>query len=115
VDTVARIGGDEFVVIVSEIGKDLTASKSHIDAIVEKIQTTLLRPYQLMATPKGEVAKMEYNCTVSIGVAMFVNDEATCDEILRCADTAMYRAKAAGRNSIRFYDQKNLSEVIPNS
>jgi diguanylate cyclase (GGDEF)-like protein/PAS domain S-box-containing protein len=108
VDTVARIGGDEFVVIVSEIDRDLIVSKSQTGAIAEKVRATLLQPYQLMVTRKGQATNtMEYNCTVSIGVAMFVNDEATYDEILKCADTAMYRAKEAGRNSIWFYDRKN--------
>jgi diguanylate cyclase (GGDEF)-like protein/PAS domain S-box-containing protein len=105
VDTVARIGGDEFVVIVSEIDKDMTVSKSQAGAIAAKVRATLLQPYKLMVTHKGHAANtIEYNCTVSIGVAMFVNDEITYDDILNRADTAMYRAKKVGRNSICFSD-----------
>ena len=102
-DTVARFGGDEFVVLLDELDKDEEVSREMAMAAAEKIRATLAETYSLMLNQedKPEVA---YDCTPSIGVAMFTGMEANMDEILKCADIAMYRAKESGRNTIRFYD-----------
>lgn len=102
-DTVARFGGDEFVVMISELNMDKAASAAKAGAIAEKIRITLSEPYRLTVKLDGEIeTQLEHHCTASIGVNLFVGNEKNPDEILRGADKAMYRAKEMGRNSVRF-------------
>ncbi|MES2048002.1 MAG: PAS domain S-box protein [Pseudomonadota bacterium] len=104
-DIVARFGGDEFVVALSDL--DIDRKKSHIEArlIAEKLLGCLDKPYLLKTEQEGRTdANMEHHCTASIGVVLFLKHEADIEEIIRRADTAMYHAKVAGGNSIRFFD-----------
>jgi diguanylate cyclase (GGDEF)-like protein/PAS domain S-box-containing protein len=101
VDTVARFGGDEFVVMISKLDVDKVESAAQARRIAEKIRYTLSEPYLLTI----ETAKtVQHRCTVSLGLAFFIGNEASQEEILKWADEAMYQAKEAGRNSIRLYD-----------
>lgn len=110
VDTVARIGGDEFVVMLSELDHDRTESISAAEIIAQKIRVALAAPYLLTLTQDGkEASTVEHRCSASIGVMMFMDHETSQEEILRCADTAMYQAKSAGRDAIRFYGGNGLS------
>jgi diguanylate cyclase (GGDEF)-like protein/PAS domain S-box-containing protein len=104
-DTVARFGGDEFVVMISELYTGKAESTSQAGIVAEKIRSTLSEPY-LLTIKHGSKADtiVEHHCTASLGVALFINHEASQDDILKWADTAMYQSKEAGRNSIRFYD-----------
>lgn len=95
-DTVARVGGDEFVVILEELSVDLLFAVAQTKAIGDKILATISQKYLLNS--------FEYYCSTSIGVSLFHNQEVTEDELLKRADTAMYQAKSAGRNTMRFYD-----------
>lgn len=105
IDTVARFGGDEFVVMLNELDADKTASISQAMAVAEKIRVTLSAPYHLAIKRNGETDKtIEHHCTASIGLSLFSGHEASPDMIIRCADIAMYQAKESGRNSIRLYD-----------
>jgi len=107
VDTVARFGGDEFVVVLSELGADKIESTAQARSVAEKILVTLAELYRLTFRRKGQAdTTIEHHCTCSIGVALFINHEASPDEILTWADTAMYQAKDAGGNSIRVYAPK---------
>lgn len=104
-DTVARFGGDEFVVMLSNLSSDKTESTSQAASIAEKIRSSLSAPYRL--TIRNEAMRetvVEHQCTASIGVVLFINSEMSPDDILKWADTAMYQAKEAGRNLVRFYD-----------
>jgi len=104
-DTVARLGGDEFVVMLSDLDADKAESTSQAELVAEKIRTHLSAPYRLRVGHDGTGGTtVEHLCTASIGVVVFINHEGSQDDILRWADTAMYEAKAAGRNLIRFYD-----------
>ncbi|MFA7300672.1 MAG: diguanylate cyclase, partial [Sideroxydans sp.] len=107
VDTVARFGGDEFVVVLSELDEDKAESVSQTSIIAEKIRTALAEPYVLKIQPEGkaEIA-IEHHCTSSIGVVLFTDHEAGEEDILKWADMAMYQAKEAGRNQVRFYKSK---------
>ena len=106
-DTVARFGGDEFVVIISELNTDRIASTAEAKIIAEKIGGALAEPYRLTRRTEGEsVTTIEHHCAASIGVTVFLDHEASQDDILKWADSAMYEAKEAGRNSIRFYDSE---------
>lgn len=103
VDTVARFGGDEFVVILSELMIDKTQSTAQARGVAEKIRAALASPFFLtQAQPGKEDTVIEHGCSISIGVVVFANHELSETAILKCADAAMYQAKAGGRNAIRF-------------
>ncbi|MDJ0622269.1 MAG: EAL domain-containing protein [Desulfocapsaceae bacterium] len=94
-DTAARMGGDEFVVILTEIDSDIERTARHVSEVAEAIQYCLSVPcsiegYELQLTP-------------SIGISLFPKEEMGADDILKQADTAMYRAKEKGRNEIQFF------------
>ena len=95
-DTVARQGGDEFVIIVSDLSADAVAAMKEAAAIAEGIRTSLNRPYLLSG--------YEYHSTPSIGINVFAGHEQRVDELLKRADVAMYQAKRSGRNTLRFFD-----------
>jgi diguanylate cyclase (GGDEF)-like protein len=108
IDTVARFGGDEFVVLLNELSGDKSQSTSQAGMVAEKIRNSLSEPYQLIIkkTMKNADTIVEHQCSASIGVVVFANHEASPDDLIKWADDAMYQAKDAGRNSIRFYDLK---------
>ncbi len=103
-DTVARFGGDEFVVMLSGLKADKTGATSQALLVAEKVLAVLSSPYLLIVNhDEGLSSMVTHRCTASIGVAMFVNHEGSQEEILQWADLAMYQAKDAGRNSIHLY------------
>lgn len=105
VDTVSRFGGDEFVVLLSDLGLNKTESTAQAKILAEKIRLKLAEPYRLPVKIRGKPDQMiEHRCTVSIGVVTYGGREASEQDILKWADEAMYRAKEAGRNTIRFYE-----------
>ncbi|MBU0690133.1 MAG: EAL domain-containing protein [Gammaproteobacteria bacterium] len=95
-DTVARIGGDEFVVLIEEIGLDAEDASQKVALIAEKVRTSLSAPYLL--------DNHEHHSSSSIGVCLYRGNEAAIDILLKYADMAMYQAKESGRNAVRFYD-----------
>ena len=104
-DTVARFGGDEFVVLIGDLDADEAESRSQAAILAEKIRAALAMPYVLKIQHEGSAeTTVEHQCTASIGVALFSRHEASQDAILSWADTAMYRAKEAGSDLIRVYD-----------
>lgn len=104
-DTVARFGGDEFVVMFNPLKSDKAGSNSQAKIIAESISATLSQPYRLTARHEGEIqTTIDHLCTASIGVALFFSHDASHDDILKWADMAMYQAKKSGRNLIRFHD-----------
>ncbi len=90
VDTVARIGGDEFVVVLSSVGGAADAER-----MAEKLVTGIREPMRVLGMP--------IECSASIGVALFGGGDLTAAELLRRADRAMYAAKETGRNSYRMF------------
>lgn len=104
VDTVARFGGDEFVVIIRELDRDLAVSREQVATIAEKIRTLLAEPYRL-SVKHGDTAgqEVEHRCSASIGIRVFIGNGIDPDEILKQADLAMYQAKDAGRNTVCFF------------
>jgi diguanylate cyclase (GGDEF)-like protein/PAS domain S-box-containing protein len=107
IDTVARFGGDEFVVILNELDKDKAESTAQARIVAEKIYSALAEPYLLPLIHDEKPGEtVEHHCTASIGLVMFANHEGNPDDILKWADTAMYQAKESGRNSIRCHDSK---------
>ena len=94
-DTVARFGGDEFVVLLCDLSGDKRDATAQAGRIAEKIRISLSTPYLLSLT-------IEHHCTASIGVALFKGREASEEHVIDSADSAMYQAKEHGRNTIRF-------------
>ena len=97
-DTVARLGGDEFVVMLEELNhsEELAAAQSKM--VGEKILVKLCQPYL--------IAGYEHNSSASIGITLFLAHQESSDELMKRADIAMYQAKSAGRNTLRFFDNK---------
>ena len=95
-DSVARLGGDEFVVILENLHEDPQACATRVEHISEKILASL--------NQIDRVAGFDHHMTASIGITLFSNDTRTVDELMKRADLAMYQAKAAGRNTLRFFD-----------
>ncbi|MGB4065958.1 MAG: EAL domain-containing protein [Azonexus sp.] len=96
-DTAARQGGDEFVVMLEELDNDPENAGIQAEMVAEKIRAELGRPYFL-----GDEA--EYVRTASIGISLFLGQEKSTDILLKQSDIALYKAKDAGRNTIRFFD-----------
>lgn len=92
-DLVARVGGDEFVLILSEAGTP-DEVESLCSRLIESIEQTI------------KIDEQEVFISASIGIAMAPNDASDATELLRYADIALYEAKAAGRNTWRFYPGK---------
>ena len=103
VDTVARFGGDEFVVLISELETDHERSVARAALIAEKIRATLSQAYTLEIERDAIDAaiSLEHRCSASIGLTLFSGHEASQDEILKSADVTMYEAKQDGRNQVR--------------
>jgi diguanylate cyclase (GGDEF)-like protein/PAS domain S-box-containing protein len=105
IDTVARFGGDEFVVVLGELDTDKTSSVAQVGIVAEKIRAILAKPYALkLLHEDGPETAIEYQCTSSIGVIMFINHECRPADLLGRADRAMYQAKESGRNQVRFFN-----------
>ncbi len=104
-DTVARFGGDEFVVMICELDpNDPEQVRAQALAVAEKIRLSLAQPYRIsLRRDEGEPLSVVHHCSASIGVTLFVNHEIDAGEIFKRADAAMYQAKEAGRNTIRFW------------
>lgn len=106
-DTVARFGGDEFVVLLCDLHADKANSTAEAGIVAEKIRATLAEPYLLTIQQEGKAGgAVEHHCTSSIGAVLFINHEASREDIIKLADMAMYQAKEDGRNLVRFYDSK---------
>ncbi len=94
-DTVARVGGDEFVVLLEGLSEDISKATHEANKIGTKILKSLARPYKL-----GDI---QFICGASIGINIFGYDDLVLD-VIQHADMAMYEAKKNGRNSLCFYD-----------
>ena len=103
-DTLARQGGDEFVVMLQALSPTTEIAVQQARQVAQKILHALAEPYTLES--------QQYQTTVSIGVAMFSGPSTEQDELLRQADMAMYRAKADGRNAVRFFNPEMQAQVI---
>ena len=96
VDTVARFGGDEFVVLLENLGDTESEAATRAELVGEKIRETIARPFRL----KGR----DYHGSMSIGISLFDDGHQRVEELLKRADVAMYQAKSAGRNRTCFFD-----------
>lgn len=104
VDTVARFGGDEFVVILSDLETEQTQAEQLACNIAEKIRASLSTPYQIDIPNAHKKTSVQHHCTASIGVVLLRHQHNNDIDIIKLADQAMYQAKAKGRNTICFLD-----------
>ena len=95
-DTVARIGGDEFVVLLAHLADDLDSAVRAAAQVAEKIRAAIARDF--------DIDGQSYHCSASIGVTLLPKAGQQAHDLLREADIAMYRAKAGGRNGIAFFE-----------
>ena len=95
-DTVARLGGDEFVIVLDGLSSETDRAAAEVRAIATKAQKALSRPFRLGTNT--------HQSTPSIGAALISASDESVDELLKRADLAMYQAKEAGRNTLRFFD-----------
>lgn len=95
-DTVARFGGDEFVVLIEDLGNIMEEASQKMAVIAEKIRMALAVPFHF----KQNI----FVSTPSIGVTLFQGHEVSADDLIKHADIAMYQAKNAGRNRVQFFD-----------
>ena len=102
-DTVARLGGDEFVLVLEDLESDPRAATLQADSVGKKVLATLNQPYDLVGR--------EHHSSPSIGITLFDAHSSNVDDLLKQADLAMYQAKAAGRNTLRFFDVSMQTEL----
>jgi diguanylate cyclase (GGDEF)-like protein/PAS domain S-box-containing protein len=102
-DTVARLGGDEFVVMLEDLSETPGEAASQTETVGEKILAALCRPYVMSGH--------EHRSSSSIGVTLFGTPQNSIEALMKQADLAMYQAKAAGRNTLRFFDPSMQAEV----
>ncbi len=95
-DTVSRLGGDEFVVILDGLSEDTQQAAAAVLDVGEKVLASISVVFCLQG--------LEHHSTASIGISLFRGVETSLDDLLKHADTAMYQAKSAGRNTLRFFD-----------
>jgi diguanylate cyclase (GGDEF)-like protein/PAS domain S-box-containing protein len=102
-DTVARLSGDEFVMIIEDLDVDQSMAYKQATEVAKKLLLALNEPCQL--------DMFEFQAAASLGLVLFNSDEYSFEDHLRHADTAMYQSKQAGRNTYRFYDQVTQSNI----
>ena len=103
-DSVAHIDGDEFVVMLEDLSAIPVKAAAQAEAVGEKILASLSQPYQLDT-------HHEHHSTASVGVTLFSGSQLTTDELLKQADIAMFQAKKAGRNALRFFDPQMQASI----
>jgi diguanylate cyclase (GGDEF)-like protein/PAS domain S-box-containing protein len=102
-DTIARIGGDEFIILLEEIATDAADAAIQSQTFAEKLIKSFKQPF--------EIDNHLYHSSPSIGITLFQGEQQSVSELLKQADLAMYQAKAAGRNTLRFYDPTMQTSV----
>jgi diguanylate cyclase (GGDEF)-like protein/PAS domain S-box-containing protein len=101
-DTAARLGGDEFVLVLSDIGNNKQQAQAYSEKIIKKIAQAINAPVQF--------DDYQHQCSASIGLCLFNDDNLDATELLRRADVAMYLSKKQGRNAYQFYDEAKLPD-----
>jgi diguanylate cyclase (GGDEF)-like protein/PAS domain S-box-containing protein len=102
-DTVSRLGGDEFVLLLESLSENAQDAATGAEAVGEKILIAINQPYQL--------AGFTCHSSPSIGVTLFADHHGSLEDLLKRADLAMYKAKEAGRNTLRFFEPEMQAAV----
>ena len=104
-DIVVRLGGDEFVVVLNELGGDMSPAIIRAESVAEALRRSVSQPYFYN--------ELELHVTCSVGIVMFPDEDTSVHELLRYADTAMYKVKEQGRDAIEFFN-KGMAESARN-
>ncbi len=104
-DTVARFGGDEFVVLIEGLGAAGSDAAAQAKAVASKILHAVNQDYD-------DLTALPYHCTVSIGITVHSNPHCSLEDLIKQADIALYQAKEAGRHMLRFFDPAMQAEVM---
>ena len=102
-DTVARLGGDEFVVLLEGLSPQVHEAAAQAETVGRTVLQALSQSYQL----DGHA----HHSSCSIGIALYADARGSVDELLKHGDMAMYQAKGAGRNTLRFFDPRTQANV----
>jgi diguanylate cyclase (GGDEF)-like protein/PAS domain S-box-containing protein len=108
VDTVSRIGGDEFVVLLGELAADQAQAAEQASKLAEKVRFSLAEPYLLPVSNNAEAIK--HHCSASIGVVLIDPQHKSVEGLLKWADAAMYLAKEEGRNRVNFMIERRTEQ-----
>lgn len=103
-DTLSRIGGDEFMVMIWHLGTDSQSAALACEAVAEKILATLNVPY-------SDYDGAAYRSSASIGITLYHGDGESAENLFKQAELAMYRSKETGRNSLSFFDPQMESSL----
>lgn len=103
-DTAGRMGGDEFVAIIENLDPDAREAATQAEAVATNLLRQIGMPYDIDGS--------NYSSTISIGIVLFGATSDTAHELMKRADFAMYQAKGAGRNTLRFYDPEMQEAVL---
>ena len=104
-DTVSRLGGDEYVIIVEHLDRDQTVAVNKAKMIAEKIHDELNQPYMISSSSQV------HHSTTSIGLTLFCGQDLSVEDLLKQADVALYQSKGAGRNTIRFFNPEMQAAI----
>jgi diguanylate cyclase (GGDEF)-like protein/PAS domain S-box-containing protein len=104
-DTVSRVGGDEFVIILERLGTDIAVATQRAHDLVKKIQSAVSQLYPLIP------GRPDYYITSSIGLTLFGDQESSIDALLKKSDIALYEAKRGGRNTYRFFSPEMQASI----
>lgn len=103
-DTVAHLGGDEFMLMLDTLGLNAAVAATHAETVANKVLDALCQPYDLRGRP--------YISSASVGIVMFDQRVQAFDDLLKMADAAMYQAKDAGRKTVRFFDPTMQAQAL---
>ena len=103
IDTVARLGGDEFVIMLENLSGDPQQAAAAAQDVGEHVLAAINQPFNLQG--------IEYHSSSSIGISLFCGEKIGMSDLLKHADTAMYQAKSAGRNTLRFFDPATQAKL----
>jgi diguanylate cyclase (GGDEF)-like protein/PAS domain S-box-containing protein len=104
-DTVSRVGGDEFVIILERLGQDAALATQRAHELVKKIQASVSQLYPLIPS------RPDYYITSSIGLTLFGDEESSIDVLLKKSDIALYEAKRGGRNTYRIFTPEMQASI----
>ena len=111
-DTMARLGGDEFIVLLSNLNRDKDIAYLEAMKVSEKIKILISTIFETPAENiRPEKSAMTYGCTASLGLVLFTTPTISDSEIIKLADSAMYKAKKTGKNSISFIESSELDPI----
>lgn len=102
-DTIARVGGDEFVVLVEHLSSELIEAAKQVEVVADRILKVMNKPFT--------IAKQKHHCSASVGITLFGQQKMDAEDVLQQSDIAMFQAKKAGRNTFCFFDPKMQANI----